>query len=154
MFCLYCCYFVFFKQKTAYEMRISDWSSDVCSSDLAAKARPCPAGSAAAPRYRAARPPPHGRERPFPARRHRPPSAADDRRAPLPAGRERGCPSCNRSPAHGRPSPAAGPPYPPPRRRSEEHTSELQSLMRISYAVICLKTKNTTTHINTTTSNM
>src|SRR3546814_2786058 len=31
-----CCIFVvfFFKQKTAYEMRISDWSSDVCSSDL------------------------------------------------------------------------------------------------------------------------
>src|SRR3546814_9523222 len=27
-------YFLFFKQKTAYEMRISDWSSDVCSSDL------------------------------------------------------------------------------------------------------------------------
>src|SRR3546814_9325094 len=32
-FCLYCAFF-FFKQKTAYEMRISDWSSDVCSSDL------------------------------------------------------------------------------------------------------------------------
>src|SRR3546814_10373144 len=30
---LYFCFF-FFKQKTAYEMRISDWSSDVCSSDL------------------------------------------------------------------------------------------------------------------------
>src|SRR3546814_5057154 len=33
-----CCgfmFFFFFKQKTAYEMRISDWSSDVCSSDLA-----------------------------------------------------------------------------------------------------------------------
>src|SRR3546814_20142499 len=31
------CFFVFFfKQKTAYEMRISDWSSDVCSSDLRA----------------------------------------------------------------------------------------------------------------------
>src|SRR3546814_1433372 len=29
--------FFFFKQKTAYEMRISDWSSDVCSSDLAAR---------------------------------------------------------------------------------------------------------------------
>src|SRR3546814_19250810 len=29
-----CCGFVFFKQKTAYEMRSSDWSSDVCSSDL------------------------------------------------------------------------------------------------------------------------
>src|SRR3546814_5489728 len=31
---LWCCWFFFFKQKTAYEMRISDWSSDVCSSDL------------------------------------------------------------------------------------------------------------------------
>src|SRR3546814_3610608 len=31
--CGVCCVF-FFKQKTAYEMRISDWSSDVCSSDL------------------------------------------------------------------------------------------------------------------------
>src|SRR3546814_10848279 len=31
-----CRVFFFFKQKTAYEMRISDWSSDVCSSDLAA----------------------------------------------------------------------------------------------------------------------
>src|SRR3546814_7269865 len=31
--------FFFFKQKTAYEMRISDWSSDVCSSDLFEKAR-------------------------------------------------------------------------------------------------------------------
>src|SRR3546814_18929312 len=29
-----CSCFFFFKQKTAYEMRISDWSSDVCSSDL------------------------------------------------------------------------------------------------------------------------
>src|SRR3546814_3420332 len=35
--CLVICvlsFFFFFKQKTAYEMRISDWSSDVCSSDL------------------------------------------------------------------------------------------------------------------------
>src|SRR3546814_17184106 len=32
-----CCGFFFFKQKTAYEMRISDWSSDVCSSDLEAE---------------------------------------------------------------------------------------------------------------------
>src|SRR3546814_9419511 len=31
---MYVYYFFFFKQKTAYEMRISDWSSDVCSSDL------------------------------------------------------------------------------------------------------------------------
>src|SRR3546814_20285598 len=33
-----CCFF--FKQKTAYELRISDWSSDVCSSDLLAVADP------------------------------------------------------------------------------------------------------------------
>src|SRR3546814_5116476 len=39
-----------------------------------------------------------------------------------------------------------------PRGRSEEHTSELQSLMRISYAVFCLKKKTTTqTHPNTST---
>src|SRR3546814_8005190 len=34
VYCLDVCIFFFFKQKTAYEMRISDWSSDVCSSDL------------------------------------------------------------------------------------------------------------------------
>src|SRR3546814_3721829 len=32
--CVLCMVFFVFKQKTAYEMRISDWSSDVCSSDL------------------------------------------------------------------------------------------------------------------------
>src|SRR3546814_9965885 len=37
--------------------------------------------------------------------------------------------------------------------RSEEHTSELQSLMRISYAVFCLQKKKATTHHNTTTLN-
>src|SRR3546814_2975293 len=34
VFMYMCVFFFFFKQKTAYEMRISDWSSDVCSSDL------------------------------------------------------------------------------------------------------------------------
>src|SRR3546814_8701735 len=34
MYCMLLSVFFFFKQKTAYEMRISDWSSDVCSSDL------------------------------------------------------------------------------------------------------------------------
>src|SRR3546814_3403976 len=34
--CIGIVFFFFFKQKTAYEMRISDWSSDVCSSDLTA----------------------------------------------------------------------------------------------------------------------
>src|SRR3546814_7623221 len=37
------------------------------------------------------------------------------------------------------------------RSRSEEHTSELQSLMRISYAVFCLKKKNTNQHARDTT---
>src|SRR3546814_17305675 len=35
-YCSCVCFVFFFKQKTAYEMRISDWSSDVCSSDLPA----------------------------------------------------------------------------------------------------------------------
>src|SRR3546814_4473672 len=34
MMCSFLFFVFFFKQKTAYEMRISDWSSDVCSSDL------------------------------------------------------------------------------------------------------------------------
>src|SRR3546814_730608 len=40
MYVFYCVviFFFFFKQKTAYEMRISDWSSDVCSSDLIIRA--------------------------------------------------------------------------------------------------------------------
>src|SRR3546814_41892 len=37
---IFCSMFFFFKQKTAYEMRISDWSSDVCSSDLSEPAEP------------------------------------------------------------------------------------------------------------------
>src|SRR3546814_18541861 len=42
--------FFFFKQKTAYEMRISDWSSDVCSSDLSSAQQRCGAhGPIAAP---------------------------------------------------------------------------------------------------------
>src|SRR3546814_3427149 len=64
--------FFFFKQKTAYEMRISDWSSDVCSSDLpgyvpCVRPRPGPPlelGSHApeeGPRHR--HPPPAGRHR-------------------------------------------------------------------------------------------
>src|SRR6184192_4469387 len=35
--CFSCFFFFFFKQKTAYEMSIGDWSSDVCSSDLATR---------------------------------------------------------------------------------------------------------------------
>src|SRR3546814_8763115 len=62
------CFVFFFKQKTAYEMRISDWSSDVCSSDLAARSRcrpgtrrntptsPAPASARQNPRPRRAPP--------------------------------------------------------------------------------------------------
>src|SRR3546814_7101564 len=47
-FILFVFIFFFFKQKTAYEMRISDWSSDVCSSDLSSAAH-ANGGGAAAP---------------------------------------------------------------------------------------------------------
>src|SRR3546814_4701718 len=63
----------FFKQKTAYEMRISDWSSDVCSSDLSlavgGKAVPLAAAGRRERRVRVERPAPehmdfrHGRRR-------------------------------------------------------------------------------------------
>src|SRR3546814_13310381 len=51
------CFFFFFKQKTAYEMRISDWSSDVCSSDLSRNSpcripRPQPSVSSSRPSCR------------------------------------------------------------------------------------------------------
>src|SRR3546814_10647167 len=87
-------YFIFCTQKTAYEMRISDWSSDVCSSDLGDNV--------------ALSPPIH-----FAA------AAAADLTVEsiiVPEGAV-------------------------PGERSEEHTSEVQSLMRISYAVFCLKKK-------------
>src|SRR3546814_3211420 len=92
------CVFFFFKQKTAYEMRISDWSSDVCSSDLAAVC----------------------------ARAARACSWSSDETSP----------ACTRKPAISRLSSWIASDR---RARSEEHTSELQSLMRISYAVFCLK---------------
>src|SRR3546814_3824462 len=92
-------FFFFFKQKTAYEMRISDWSSDVCSSDLLTIIG----------------------------------AAVEDIR--IEGGQVRGVVTGN------------GDVYAAPKvilttgTRSEEHTSELQSLMRISYAVFCLKKK-------------
>src|SRR3546814_4563679 len=51
-FCLVIGVVFFFKQKTAYEMRISDWSSDVCSSDLVAAAtESVPLGASGASAY-------------------------------------------------------------------------------------------------------
>src|SRR3546814_10869428 len=100
-------------------MRISDWSSDVCSSDLNRHGN-----------GRAGAQPDRDRD----SRRH-----AARRVHPLfrAAGRHR------HRPADGvRDADALG-------FRSEEHTSELQSLMRISYAVFCLKKKKNT-HPSTT----
>src|SRR3546814_5770168 len=74
-------------------------------------------------------------------------------------GFTRGGADDRRSDARPRPAPAAPQPRHPAHRllpRSEEHTSELQSLMRISYAVFCLKKKTNTTNfkeIHTPTDN-
>src|SRR3546814_19066132 len=51
---LFCESFFFFKQKTAYEMRISDWSSDVCSSDLRSRSAAHASGNQALRRLGAA----------------------------------------------------------------------------------------------------
>src|SRR3546814_10210452 len=67
----------------------------------------------------------------LPARR-----ALQDHQGGRPLQGDRGAAAC-RSGARGTPDRAAA----PARARSEEHTSELQSLMRISYAVFCLKKK-------------
>src|SRR3546814_1390076 len=139
----YLFFFFFFKQKTAYEMRISDWSSDVCSSDLEVAT----ADHWHHPRFRArrrlvelslvcrARELLRGR-----GRGRRPARAAAAR-----AGTCRGLPRPHRRAAghrwrlRSRSRPVRR--RHAPRDRSEEHTSELQSLMRISYAVFCLKKK-------------
>src|SRR3546814_9352327 len=123
--------FVFFKQKTAYEMRISDWSSDVCSSDLDGEegAGERTAGVRHLPR------PPDPRARP--RRQDRQDEARPPWRQP-PGEEPRHRQGRDHQPEprlHGRYRDAA---------KSEEHKSELQSLMRISYTAICLKTKKHT----------
>src|SRR3546814_3452281 len=111
-------------QQTAYEMRISDWSSDVCSSDL--PWRDAPGGEvgfgARAARFAAHRPAQSvgkgeaqrvGQAAVTIALQHHALAARHHRHFGERADDE----------------------------RSEEHTSELQSLMRISYAVFCLQKK-------------
>src|SRR3546814_4481160 len=113
MFCVF-----FFKQKTAYEMRISDWSSDVCSSDLAAEAKYLRTGW-----------------------------------SPL---KQVGAPQRYATPLHCsslKCGIAADQFFSLSTSRSEEHTSELQSLMRISYAVFCLKKKKKSQPHKHTTNN-
>src|SRR3546814_8196371 len=82
--------------------------------------------------------------------RHRGPRRADQLHAgAAPQGHRLRAASRAQARHTGRIRRGGGQTLPPPRRerlrerRSEEHTSELQSLMRISYAVFCLKKKNT-----------
>src|SRR3546814_5049055 len=141
--------FFFFKQKTAYEMRISDWSSDVCSSDLFAGLTHTVGTMPLATEFR-------GDEQIGSARARLAYAFAHssfvviffggvDMSIAQADGRGDGRSSFGI--VHGPGSQAKlwhlhavgqgnrwG-------RRSEEHTSELQSLMRISYAVFCLKKK-------------
>src|SRR3546814_2504762 len=107
----------FFKQKTAYEMRISDWSSDVCSSDLVIA---------------------YARRFLDQAVGLREGSHADAAGYAIEDGVLAVTLGGGAKTGLADPSKLAG------WRgdaRSEEHTSELQSLMRISYAVFCLKKK-------------
>src|SRR3546814_7700937 len=124
----------FFKQKTAYEMRISDWSSDVCSSDLPA---PLPVQRRPDEHQRARR---GSRQAALGGQ-----SSLDQIARGEPRRHEALCghrveQQCRRA-RHERRGRSRGDLGD---RRSEEHTSELQSLMRISYAVFCLKKKKKT----------
>src|SRR3546814_1355188 len=102
-------------------MRISDWSSDVCSSDLQPdrQAQPQPPAWVAAV----------GQLQQQPRRQH-PPQVVGAGVLQHRTGQHR-----ERHAAHRDRGGDLG------EARSEEHTSELQSLMRISYAVFCLKKK-------------
>src|SRR3546814_3094474 len=123
MLAVCCFFFFFFKQKTAYEMRISDWSSDVCSSDLDAKR--LSGTRLIAPSRTSWVPPNHSI-------------------SALSMGVSIGPGLTEFTRTVGAIS-AASAIVSPTTPRSEEHTSELQSLMRISYAVFCLKKQNTHT---------
>src|SRR3546814_6174024 len=127
-----------FKQKTAYEMRISDWSSDVCSSDLIAPSRqpeivaPGQPFDSAEPQRREFRIGVVDRRRGSrlgidlgdASRQRRRLAGAQEARSARPATEQTVV-------GHG-----TAP-------RSEEHTSELQSLMRSSCADFCLQKKTT-----------
>src|SRR3546814_1083552 len=133
---------------TAYEMRISDWSSDVCSSDLFAPSplrsnptrTPTDNRSGVNPIQVAHRVGSHKKQlhspvgAPSPLRSNPTRTPTDNRSGVNPTQ------VAHRVGSHKKQlhSPVGAHPV---GDRSEEHTSELQSLMRISYAVFCLKKK-------------
>src|SRR3546814_1076849 len=118
--------FFFFKQKTAYEMRISDWSSDVCSSDLTFRAKndvfQFNAEFSVSPEINLYSQTSYSRDNYNSTQDY-------NRFNPGPVFLD----------TAGLTDFFTGNPLPTDGIRSEEHTSELQSLMRISYAVFCLK---------------
>src|SRR3546814_6018202 len=125
-FVFFVLFFFFFKQKTAYEMRISDWSSDVCSSDLSREVEALPAAGAQQPLERHL---PFGL--PFGTGRRiaavlRHPATIDQYHAPV--GQHNGGDDVVADTA------VVG--------RSEAHTSEFQYLIRTSYEVLCLIDKS------------
>src|SRR3546814_3900098 len=139
---------VLFKQKTAYDMRISDWSSDVCSSDLWQMTLIMVSTVCILPILLVLT----VREPPRPVF-----VATDTVKSPTPPFREAVRFLLDRRGFYGFlylgfglhviavfAVPAWAPTWLVRQYglRSEEHTSELQSLMRISYAVFCLKKKN------------
>src|SRR3546814_8000446 len=139
-------------------MRISDWSSDVCSSDLPFFPWRLRRHSSRGKKARRCRPPASlrafgcGRGSPghVPSHRGRDGHGLENGKAIswLPSAPSRKPPTANMSATSSRSA------FRPKGSISEEHTSELQSLMRNSYAVFCLKKKNThithTRHITTT----
>src|SRR3546814_3420904 len=120
-------FFFFFKQKTAYDMRISDWISDVCSSDLDILVNNA------------------GVTRDNLILRMKDDEWSDVIRINLEANFRlaRAAAKPMMKARFGRIISITSVVGATGNPRSEEHTSELQSLMRISYAVFCLKKKNT-----------
>src|SRR3546814_3912671 len=123
----------FFKQKTAYEMRISDWSSDVCSSDL-------PVDRGAARELRRILETPKIGNVDILARGKVENDEFVELRIDIAKAEARAEIAAEHRLRLNLRAPDAGA-ADIVDKRSEEHTSELQSLMRISYAVFCLKKK-------------
>src|SRR3546814_6231225 len=128
-------FFVFFKQKPAYEVRFSDWSSDVCASDLRAGVLL----TYGIPGFKLEKPVVMRRiERLVEAGIHFHLGFEVGKDASLDALRQRHDAMLIATGVY-KAREIAVPGNEADGVRSEEHTSELQSLMRISYAVFCLK---------------